>query len=314
MNLLITGGAGFIGSHFTERLLKLDSIKKVIVLDSLTYAGRKSNLSNCFVDKRFEFVRGDICDPKIVGSIARKVDHIVNFAAESHVDRSIRDSSLFVQTNILGTHTLLAAAKEFGVSRFLQVSTDEVYGSIDFGSAAEDARLAPSSPYSASKASADLLVHAYHVTHDLDTVITRSSNNYGPRQFPEKLIPLSIQNATVKGRIYLHGSGLDVRDWIHVEDYCDGVIAALFRGKSGETYNFGGGNEKTNLEIANLILKQLNLDVDRIRFSPNRPGHDVRYSINSEKARRDLGFSPKIEFDKGIVETIDWYLSNHINR
>ena len=258
--ILVTGGAGFIGSHFVRKLLSIREVKRVTILDNLTYAGREDNLTEFQSDARFNFIKGDIRDKKVVEELVQEAEFIVNFAAESHVDRSISDSSSFISTNISGTHTLLEAVKKRGGVRFLQVSTDEVYGSISHGQWTEDSPLLPNSPYSASKASADLLVRAYNVTHKIDTVTTRCSNNFGSHQFPEKLIPLSIINL-IRGRnIQIYGNGLNIRDWLHVKDHCEGIFLALIKGKSGSVYNFGADAEKTNLEIVYLILDQMGLD------------------------------------------------------
>jgi len=310
MKILVTGGAGFIGSHFVRKLLSISDVKQVTILDNLTYAGREDNLTEFQRDARFNFIKGDIRDKKVVEELVQEVEFIVNFAAESHVDRSISDSSSFISTNISGTHTLLEAVKKRGGVRFLQVSTDEVYGSISHGQWTEDSPLLPNSPYSASKASADLLVRAYNVTHKIDTVTTRCSNNFGSHQFPEKLIPLSIINL-IRGRnIQIYGNGLNIRDWLHVKDHCEGIFLALIKGKSGSVYNFGADAEKTNLEIAYLILDQMGLDQTRMEFVTDRLGHDLRYSVSFDKARSELGFEPKIPFEAGMKETIGWYVNN----
>ena len=310
MKILVTGGAGFIGSHFVRKLLSISDVKRVTILDNLTYAGREDNLTEFQSDARFNFIKGDIRDKKVVEELVQEAEFIVNFAAESHVDRSISDSSSFISTNISGTHTLLEAVKRRGGVRFLQVSTDEVYGSISHGQWTEDSPLLPNSPYSASKASADLLVRAYNVTHKMDTVTTRCSNNFGSHQFPEKLIPLSIINL-IRGRnIQIYGNGLNIRDWLHVKDHCEGIFLALIKGKSGSVYNFGADAERTNLEIAYLILDQMRLDQTRMEFVTDRLGHDLRYSVSFDKARSELGFEPKIPFEAGMKETIGWYVNN----
>ena len=310
MKILVTGGAGFIGSHFVRKLLSISDVKRVTILDNLTYAGREDNLTEFQSDARFNFIKGDIRDKKVVEELVQEAEFIVNFAAESHVDRSISDSSSFISTNISGTHTLLEAVKKRGGVRFLQVSTDEVYGSISHGQWTEDSPLLPNSPYSASKASADLLVRAYNVTHKMDTVTTRCSNNFGSHQFPEKLIPLSIINL-IRGRnIQIYGNGLNIRDWLHVKDHCEGIFLALIKGKSGSVYNFGADAERTNLEIAYLILDQMRLDQTRMEFVTDRLGHDLRYSVSFDKARSELGFEPKIPFEAGMKETIGWYVNN----
>ncbi len=310
MKILVTGGAGFIGSHFVRKLLSTSDLKQVMILDNLTYAGREDNLTEFQNDSRFNFIKGDIRDKKIVEELVQEVEFIVNFAAESHVDRSISDSSNFISTNISGTHTLLEAVKKRGGVRFLQVSTDEVYGSISHGQWTEDSPLLPNSPYSASKASADLLVRAYNVTHKVDTVTTRCSNNFGSHQFPEKLIPLSIINLIHGRNIQIYGNGLNIRDWLHVKDHCEGIFLALIKGKSGSVYNFGADAEKTNIEIADLILGEMGLDQARMEFVTDRLGHDLRYSVSFDKARTELGFEPKILFEAGMKETISWYVNN----
>ncbi len=313
LRLLVTGGAGFIGSNYVRRLLSnnLNEIDKIIVLDKLTYAGVITNLKPFMNDSRFEFVKGDICDPGIVSSILSKVDYIVNFAAESHVDKSIYSSEEFVLTNINGVRNLLdqiiLSEREI---RLLQVSTDEVYGSISKGSWDENFPLEPNSPYSSSKASADLMVRAYVRTHGVDAVITRSSNNYGPNQFPEKLIPLFITNLLEGKKLPIYGAGGNVRDWLHVNDHCDGIFLALTKGKSGEIYNIGGGLELTNLEITKQILEAMNADESSIEFVEDRKGHDYRYAIDCNKIRTELSYSPKIDFKEGLQSTIEWYLEN----
>lgn len=310
MKILVTGGAGFIGSHFVRKLLSEPGVDNVIVLDNLTYAGRIENLEEFKSDSRFRFVKGDIRDIDVVEGLVKEVNYLVNFAAESHVDRSISDSSSFISTNIVGTHTLLEAVKKRTEIRYLQVSTDEVYGSIPIGHWTEDSPLLPNSPYSASKASADLLVRAFNVTHGIDTVTTRCSNNFGSHQYPEKLIPLSIIKLMAGKKIQIYGNGLNIRDWLHVKDHCDGIFLALTKGRSGAVYNFGADSEKTNLEIADVILHQMGLNQSSIEFVADRLGHDLRYSVSFEKATSDLGFVPRISFEDGMRETIDWYLNN----
>ena len=310
MKILVTGGAGFIGSHFVRRLLSEPGVENLIVLDNLTYAGRIENLEEFNSDSRFRFVKGDIRDIDVVEGLVKEVNYLVNFAAESHVDRSISDSSSFISTNIVGTHTLLEAVKKRTEIRYLQVSTDEVYGSIPIGHWTEDSPLLPNSPYSASKASADLLVRAFNVTYGIDTVTTRCSNNFGSHQYPEKLIPLSIIKLMAGKKIQIYGNGLNIRDWLHVKDHCDGIFLALTKGRSGAVYNFGADSEKTNLEIADVILHQMGLNQSSIEFVGDRLGHDLRYSVSFEKAKSDLGFVPRISFEDGMRETIDWYLNN----
>ena len=310
MKILVTGGAGFIGSHFIRKLLSIDKVQKVHVLDNLTYAGRIENLFEFESDSRFSFVKGDIRDPEILDKLVQEVDYVVNFAAESHVDRSIADSSNFISTNIVGTYTLLEAVKKRQGIRYLQVSTDEVYGSIPIGHWTEDSPLLPNSPYSASKASADLLVHAYNVTFGIDTVVTRCSNNFGTHQYPEKLIPLSIIRLIQGKKVQIYGNGLNIRDWLHVTDHCDGIYLALIKGKSGSVYNFGANAEKTNLEISDVILRHLEFDKSSMEFIGDRLGHDLRYAVSFDKARYELGFEPRIPFEVGIKETIEWYINN----
>ncbi len=310
MKILVTGGAGFIGSHFVRRLLSEPGVENVIVLDNLTYAGRIENLEDFKSDSRFRFVKGDIRDINVVEGLLREVNYLVNFAAESHVDRSISDSSSFINSNIVGTHTLLEAVKKRTEIRYLQVSTDEVYGSIPSGHWTEDSPLLPNSPYSASKASADLLVRAFNVTYGIDTVTTRCSNNFGSHQYPEKLIPLSIIKLMAGKKLQIYGNGLNVRDWLHVKDHCEGIFLALTKGRSGAVYNFGADSEKTNLEIAHVILDQMGLNQSSIEFVADRLGHDLRYSVSFEKAKSDLSFVPRISFEDGMRDTIDWYLNN----
>lgn len=308
MKILVTGGAGFIGSNFVKRQLKENplGISEIIVLDKLTYAG---NLGNFAQKERelFEFIEGDICDVAVTEAIIKKVDHIVNFAAESHVDRSLVNASSFVTSNILGTQVLLENSRRHGIEKFVQVSTDEVYGSIAAGSWDEDFPLLPNSPYSASKASADLLVRSYQKTFGLNTNVTRCSNNFGPYQYPEKLIPLFVTNLIQNKKVPMYGSGSNIREWIHVEDHCRGIELVISNGKSGEIYNIGSGNEMTNLELAKLILKEMNEDESRIEFVDDRKGHDFRYSVSYEKISRELGFVPQIDFLSGLRSTVDFY-------
>jgi len=310
MRLLVTGGCGFIGSNFIRQQLQTHADASIVNLDLLTYAGNLENLSDLADDSRYEFRRGDICDRELVDEILAdgSFDAVVNFAAESHVDRSILDSGPFIRTNIVGTQVLLDASRAAGVARFVQVSTDEVYGSLgETGFFTEETPLAPSSPYSASKTSADLLVSAYHHSFGFPAIITRCSNNYGPYQFPEKLIPLFLTNAMSNEPLPVYGSGQNVRDWIHVEDHCRGVDMALRKGKPGEVYNFGGGNERTNLEITHAILEIVGKPESLIRYVADRPGHDLRYAIDSAKAERELGWKPQVDFESGLRETAQWY-------
>ncbi len=313
MRLLVTGGAGFIGSNFVRRIADgtYSGISSLIVLDKLTYAGLQINLASAEGFPGYRFVQGDICDSELVSSLISEVDAVINFAAESHVDRSISSSTDFVQTNIVGVQILLDAIKSSGRKiRFLQISTDEVYGSIKAGSWTEESPLLPNSPYSASKAGGELLARAYHRTHGLDILITRCSNNYGPNHFPEKLIPLFITNLIEGKKVPVYGDGRNVRDWLHVDDHCQGIIKALKNGKSGEVYNIGGGQELSNLEITDLIVKSMSADSTSIEYVEDRKGHDFRYSVNSEKAKKELGYEPKIDFGTGLRETINWYKNN----
>ncbi len=314
MRLLVCGGAGFIGSAFVRRMLDKHLDWQIVCLDKLTYAGNLDNLLSVAENPRYSFVRADIGDRAAVDAAidaAGGVDAIVNFAAETHVDRSIAEPEAFLHTDILGTHTLLEVVRERGIGRMVQVSTDEVYGSTDTGSFCETDHIRPSSPYSASKAGGDLQVLAYHTTYGTPALITRGSNTYGPYQYPEKLIPLFVTNALEGEQLPLYGEGLNVRDWLHVDDHCDGIEAALLRGTPGQVYNIGGGNERTNREITQIILDELDLDWDAaVRQVADRPGHDFRYSISCEKASLDLGWSPAVEFEAGLRETIRWYRDN----
>jgi len=311
MRVLVTGGAGFIGSNFVRRIVdgSLSGIDHVTVLDKLTYAGTISNLE-MLPKESFEFVRGDIGDSDLVNSLASRHDAIVNFAAESHVDRSITGAKDFVVTNVLGTQNLLDSALRNEVRTFVQISTDEVYGTIDEGSWHEEYPLLPNSPYSASKASADLLVRSYHRTFGLDARITRCSNNYGPHQFPEKVIPLFVTNLIDGKKVPLYGKGMNVRDWLHVDDHCRGIHAVLIKGKSGQIYNIGGGQELTNIELTSIILEKMGRDDSSIEFVQDRLGHDLRYSVSIEKISAELGYEPMVRFEDGISETIEWYKAN----
>jgi dTDP-glucose 4,6-dehydratase len=304
----VTGGAGFIGSNFVEMALtdQFQEISSVLVLDKLTYAGKLSNLSGVANNPNFEFVQGDICDVELVNSLAANVDAIINFAAESHVDRSIENSSEFIQTNVLGTQVLLDAAKNHKVAKFVQVSTDEVYGSILEGSWDENAPLLPNSPYSASKAAADLLARAYFVTHGLSVCITRCSNNFGPKQDPEKLIPNFILRLNQGQKVPVYGDGLNVRDWLYVEDHCKGIYLTLIKGLPGEIYNIGGGTELTNLELTSKLLDLSSKDDTFINYVPDRLGHDRRYSVNYTKIRT-LGYNPSHDFEENLRFTFSWY-------
>jgi dTDP-glucose 4,6-dehydratase len=313
MRILVTGGAGFIGSNFVRLIAsgKLNGVSSVTVLDKLTYAGVEANLDQARDFPGFRFVKGDICDVDIVNQLLPEVDAVVNFAAESHVDRSILGADDFVRTNIVGVQILLDAIKASGRKlRFLQVSTDEVYGSIETGSWTETWPLEPNSPYSASKAGGELLARSYFKTHKLDVVITRCSNNYGTHHFPEKLIPLFITNLLQGKKVPVYGSGLNVRDWLHVDDHCRGIYLALTQGKSGEIYNIGGGRELNNLEITDLILKAMGADKSSIEFVEDRKGHDLRYSVDWSKINRELGYEPQVPFEVGLAQTISWYREN----
>ncbi|MHC4870667.1 MAG: dTDP-glucose 4,6-dehydratase [Planctomycetota bacterium] len=314
MKILVTGGAGFIGSNFIRYILDEDKNATIVNLDLLTYAGNLANLKDVENNERYQFLKGDITDYDIVDKVlsADQFDLLINFAAESHVDRSIYDSRVFVQTNILGTQVLLDSAKRNAVKRFCQVSTDEVYGSLNDSDPAftEDNPITPSSPYSASKAGADHLCLSYCHTHKLDVVITRCSNNYGPYQFPEKFIPLFITNAMENKKLPLYGDGRNVRDWIHVLDHAAGVWKACLKGNPGEVYNFGGGNEYSNIDITKMILNELECDDNLIELVKDRPGHDWRYAMDYSKAQAELGWKPEYVFSKGLSETITWYKDN----
>jgi dTDP-glucose 4,6-dehydratase len=313
LKLLITGAAGFIGSNFVRMIAKGDfeGVSKIKVLDKLTYAGVKSNLDSAADLSQYEFINGDICDPIVVSELVKEVDAVINFAAESHVDRSILGASDFVQTNIVGVLVLLEAIKTSGRKiRFLQVSTDEVYGSIESGSWTEDSPLLPNSPYSASKASGELLARSYNRTHGMDVVITRCSNNYGTHHFPEKLIPLFITNLIEGKKVPVYGNGKNVRDWLHVDDHCRGIYSALMNGRAGEVYNIGGGRELTNNEITSLILEAMGADESSIECVEDRKGHDLRYSVDWTKINRELGYEPQVKFEDGLRETIQWYRDN----
>ena len=315
MKILITGGAGFIGSNFIRFLLRDRPTIPVVNLDKLTYAGNLENLAGLedLAGTNYRFVRGDIADSKILEEIwtRNSIDTVINFAAESHVDRSIESAEDFIRTNINGTLILLEAARKRGVKRFLQISTDEVYGSLGpTGKFVETTPLAPRSPYSASKASADLLSLAFFETYQLPVLITRCSNNYGPYQFPEKLIPLMISNALEDKPLPVYGDGLQVRDWIHVEDHCRALLRVLEKGKPGEVYNVGGDSEKPNIEIVKLILAALGKPESLIKYVADRPGHDRRYAIDFSRIERELGWRPRVNFAQGIKDTINWYVKN----
>lgn len=310
--VLVTGGAGFIGSNFIHYVLREHSDWEITNLDKLTYAGNPENLKDIQDNPRYIFVKGDITDGKLVSQLLKEhFNALVNFAAESHVDRSIADPSPFIETNIKGTQLLLEGARQYGVELFVQVSTDEVYGSLEAsGQFSEQSPLSPNSPYAASKAAADLLCQAYRHTYGLPIIITRCSNNYGPFQFPEKLIPLAITNILEGKNIPIYGDGLNVRDWIYIEDHCRALDLILQQGKPGEIYNIAGTNEKTNLELANRILRIMGKPQSLITFVPDRLGHDRRYALNITKIRRELDWRPRTSFEEGLKSTIEWYEKN----
>jgi dTDP-glucose 4,6-dehydratase len=311
MRILVTGGAGFIGSNYVRRIVdgSLKGVTEVVVLDKLTYAGTLKNLDSISKDS-FRFIQGDICDESLVSKLVTETDALVNFAAESHVDRSITDPGSFIETNVKGTHTLLEATRRAGEKRYLQISTDEVYGTIKEGSWSEDYPLLPNSPYSASKASADLITRSYFRTFGLNASVTRCSNNYGPNQFPEKVIPLFITNLMDGKKVPLYGDGLNVRDWLHVDDHCRGIHSVLLNGRPGEIYNIGGGEELTNKELTNILLNAFGKGDESIEYVPDRLSHDFRYSVNIKKISNELGYSPQVKFKEGIKETIKWYQEN----
>ncbi len=311
MRLLVTGGAGFIGSNFIHYAINEHPDWQITNLDKLTYAGNLENLKDLEGNARYRFVKGDIANRRLIDRLLGEgVDVIVNFAAESHVDRSILDASPFIETNVKGTQVLLEGARKYSITKFIQVSTDEVYGSIENGRFTEKSPLAPSSPYSASKAAADLLCLAYYKTHRVPVIITRCTNNFGPYQVPEKLIPLAITNVLEDKPIPVYGDGLNVRDWIFVIDHCRALDAVIQKGKPGEIYNIGGGNEKTNLELIHRLLELLNKPRSLIQFVADRPAHDRRYALDCTKIANELGWQPVYSFDKALSATVDWYLKN----
>jgi dTDP-glucose 4,6-dehydratase len=320
MKMLVTGGAGFIGSHFIRYALAHRSDWHVVNLDKLTYAGNLENLRDVENHLRYRFVHGDIANVALVNRLFREesFDMVVNFAAESHVDRSILDASPFVETNVRGTQVLLDAARQFSLRRFIQISTDEVYGSIETGQFREESSLGPNSPYAASKAAADLLALAYHRTHGVPVTVTRSSNNYGPQQFPEKLIPLMIRNAVQGQKLPVYGKGENVRDWLYVEDNCKAIASAIDRGQVGAIYNIGAGEERRNLEVIELLCELLAPRLNKpardlkqlIEFVKDRPAHDFRYSLDARRIQAELGWQPEVDFKQSLAKTIDWYLSH----
>ncbi|EHN72130.1 MULTISPECIES: dTDP-glucose 4,6-dehydratase [Streptomyces] len=311
--ILVTGGAGFIGSHYVRTLLGPDGPGdvRVTVLDLLTYAGNPANLDEVRDHPGFAFVEGDICDAGLVAGLMAEHDEVVHFAAESHVDRSIEGGAAFVRTNVLGTHTLVEAAHRAGGRRFVHVSTDEVYGSIDSGSWPETHPLSPNSPYSAAKASSDLLALAYHRTHGLDVRVTRCSNNYGHHHYPEKLIPLFVTNLLDGRKVPLYGDGGNVRDWLHIDDHVQGIELVRTRGRAGEVYNIGGGTELSNKELTGLLLDACGADWEgSVEYVADRKGHDRRYAVDCAKIRRELGYAPRKDFREGLAETVRWYRDN----
>ncbi|WP_214858369.1 dTDP-glucose 4,6-dehydratase [Exiguobacterium sp. s191] len=313
MKIIVTGGAGFIGSNFVRHMLHTYPTYKIINLDLLTYAGNKNSLADIMDNPNHVFVEGNITDRQLLDQLIQEhdIDGIINFAAESHVDRSILNPEVFVETNIQGTLALLDAARKHNLKKYVQVSTDEVYGSLGAeGYFTEDTPLAPNSPYSASKAGADMLVRSYFETYGMDVNITRCSNNYGPFHFPEKLIPLMITNAMDQKELPIYGDGENIRDWLHVTDHCAAIDLVFHNGKSGEVYNVGGHNERTNNQIVDLIVERLNVSSDLVKYVEDRLGHDRRYAIDPAKLETELGWKPKYTFDTGIIETIDWYLAN----
>jgi dTDP-glucose 4,6-dehydratase len=314
MKLLVTGGAGFIGSHYVRTVLNgaWGSVEpdRILMLDAFTYAGNLENLAPVAGDDRLEIVAGNILDRELVDKLIGQVDAVVHFAAESHVDRSILGARDFVMTNVVGTQTLLESARVHRVAKFVHVSTDEVYGSIEHGSWDEDQPLQPNSPYSASKASSDLLARAYHRTHGVPVCITRCSNNYGPYQYPEKVIPLFVTNLIDGAPVPLYGEGANVRDWLHVDDHCRGIQLVLEKGRIGETYNIGGGTELSNRELTGLLLEATGARWDRVERVTDRLGHDLRYSVDITKISTELGYQPQVPFAEGLAETVEWYRNN----
>jgi len=311
LKILVTGGAGFIGSNFIKYVLKRYQDFEIINFDALTYAGNLKNLFEVQNNPRYKFIKGDITDFNLINSLVKECHYIINFAAETHVDRSIENPDIFIKTNVLGTQTLLNSVRKNNIKKYIQISTDEVYGSIEgTGKFTESSILSPSSPYSASKAAGDLLTIANFITFNLPVIVTRCSNNYGPNQFPEKFLPLMILNIMKDKKIPIYGDGLNVRDWIHVEDHCSAIMEVLLNGKIGEIYNIGANKELKNIELAKIVLRIMNKSEDLIEFVPDRPGHDRRYAIDSTKISRALGWKPKISFEDGLKKTIEWYQNN----
>jgi len=310
MKLLVTGGAGFIGSHFIRHMLTRRDVKRLINIDKLTYAGHLDNLRDFKTDKRYRFVKADIASEPIVRRLMSEVDHVVNFAAETHVDRSIHNAAPFLHSNVIGVQVLLEAARQAKIHRFLQISTDEVYGSIPKGYANEESRLFPRSPYSASKTAADHLTLAYFHTHGLPVLITRAGNNYGPFQYPEKFLPLFITHALMDQPLPLYGDGLNIREWLHVSDHCSGIERVLRKGTPGEIYNIGTGKGWTNMAVAKTLLKHVGKPTSLIQHVQDRLGHDRRYAMSISKMRTKLGWAPEIAFEDGLLETIQWYKAN----
>jgi len=310
MKILVTGGAGFIGSCFVRLFVKSRPQDSAVTLDKLTYAGNIKNLDAVISSPNHTFIKGDICDSSAVDAAMTGADAVIHFAAESHVDRSIKDSSPFLETNVIGTSVLLEAARRHSIKKFLHVSTDEVYGSIEKGAFTEESALRPSSPYSASKAASDLLALSHFTTYGLPVVISRCTNNFGPYQFPEKILPLFITNAMAGKPLPVYGDGLNVRDWIYVEDHYTALEILLEKGSAGEIYNVGGGNEKTNLEITGLVLEKLGKPQTLKKFVEDRPGHDRRYAVDSSKIQKELGWKPTRDFDEAMEYTVRWYVDN----
>ena len=309
MKLLVTGGSGFIGCNFIRHMMGKYPSYNIVNLDKLTYAGNPENLRDMESSPRYTFIKGDICDPAAVDAAMKDADYVVHFAAESHVDRSIADSSAFIRTNVLGTHMMLEGALKHKVKKFVHISTDEVYGSIMEGSFKETDILTPSSPYSSSKAGSDLLALSYHITHKLPVMVTRCTNNFGPYQYPEKLIPLFVTNLLEGKKVPVYGTGTNIRDWIYVLDHCKAVDFVLHNGSPGEIYNIGGGAEKTNVEITKKIIKLLGKDESAIEHVADRPGHDLRYSLDCSKLKK-MGWKPEYSFDEALRNTVEWYVEH----